>query len=135
MWFNVTIPNTLCLLFYIFSDPVPSVPDAVQATAGTSTQAGQRAPSDLKMRLDPLMQDPQKYPTKICDETKLLEEAYNELRSLSQTENAFSAFGNVVADNLKETNCENQIYTQKLIQDIIFLGRLGRLSSSTKIVE
>lgn len=58
------------------------------------------------------MQDPQKYPTKICDETELLEEAYNELRSLPQTENAFSAFGNVVADNLKETNCENQIYTQ-----------------------
>ncbi len=47
----------------------------------------------------------------------------------------FSVFGTVVANNLKEMNSENQIHAQKLIQDVIFLGRLGRLSSSTKIVE
>lgn len=64
-----------------------------------------------------------------------MQKAYDELRSLSQTENVFSAFGTVVENNLKEMNTENQIYAQKLVQDIIFLGRLGRLSSSTKIVE
>lgn len=79
---------------------------------------------------------PAKIPkNRIIDETQLMQEAYNELKSLSQTENAFSAFGTVVANNLSEMNCENQIYAQKLINDVIFLGRLGRLSSSTKIVE
>lgn len=92
--------------------------------------------NQTRLRLDPHIKDPEKKPhTKSIDEMQLLQEAYNELRSLSQAENTFSAFGTVVSNNLTEMNSENQIYAQKLINDIIFLGRLGRLSSSTMIVE
>ncbi|XP_068215340.1 uncharacterized protein [Palaemon carinicauda] len=118
----------------IFNDPLLSVPDTSKLPAVTSAiLTGQR------MAYDPLAPGPfhgrQAKRPKIFHETQLLQEAYNELESLSQSENGFTAFGTVVANNLNEMNCENQIYAKKLVLDVIFLGRLGRLSSSTKIVE
>ncbi|XP_076037095.1 uncharacterized protein LOC143022656 [Oratosquilla oratoria] len=122
--------------YEIFNDPLLAAADASEVTPGTADiPPGQHVVSDPHAP-GPSHARPAKMPRKtIIDETQLMQKAYDELKTLSQTENVFSAFGTVVANNLKEMNSENQIYAQKLVQDIIFLGRLGRLSSSTKIVE
>ncbi|KAK4287149.1 hypothetical protein Pmani_039775 [Petrolisthes manimaculis] len=46
-----------------------------------------------------------------------------------------SAFGNVVANDLRLMTGENRLYAQKLIYDVLFLGKIGKLSSATKVKE
>ncbi|KAK3853153.1 hypothetical protein Pcinc_040289 [Petrolisthes cinctipes] len=46
-----------------------------------------------------------------------------------------SAFGNVVANDLRLMSGENRLYAQKLIYDVLFLGKIGKLSSATKVKE
>lgn len=112
-------------------DPLVS---SQEATTLTSGQCGSQSPDPHAP--GPSHERPAKTQRKNnIDEMQLLQEAYNELKSCSQNENAFSAVGSVVSNNLKEMNSENQIYAQKLINDIIFLGRLGRLTSSSSVVE
>ncbi|KAG7177287.1 hypothetical protein Hamer_G000579 [Homarus americanus] len=72
------------------------------------------------------------------DAENILKEALHHLQSLSSSENiindADSDFGQVVANDLRQMSGENNIHAQKLIYEILYLGKLGRLSSSTTIM-
>ncbi|KAK3882125.1 hypothetical protein Pcinc_013480 [Petrolisthes cinctipes] len=74
---------------------------------------------------------------RVCDETdNVLQEALHQLRELSsstEVSNTNMAFATVVANDLSQMSDDNKIYAQKLISDILFMGKLGMLSSSTKI--
>lgn len=77
-------------------------------------------------------------PKRVQETDNVLHEVIVTMRALSSTQeisDACSDFGNVVADSMRQMSEEQQIFAQKHITDILFLGRLGKLSSSTKIVE
>ncbi|XP_066951681.1 uncharacterized protein [Macrobrachium rosenbergii] len=77
-----------------------------------------------------------KRPCVINESHEVLQEALHQLRTLSRSEDDNeSDFGNVVANDLRQMSNENKIYAQKLISDVLFLGKLGRLSPSSMIVE
>lgn len=68
----------------------------------------------------------------------MLQEALYQLKELSGSEKEDSsdesAFGGVVANDLRKMNEENKIHAQKLISEVLFLGKLGKLSFSSKVV-
>ena len=80
-----------------------------------------------------------KTPKRVCEDTDdVLQEAIHQLRALSSSQDmcdANSDFGNVVANDMRQMSNENKIYAQKIITEILFWGKLGKLSSSTMIVE
>lgn len=72
-----------------------------------------------------------------CDESdQVIHEALHQLRDLSSSrEDAATDFAAVVANDLHLMSPNSKIYAEKLISDILFLGKLGKLSSDTKIIE
>ena len=69
-----------------------------------------------------------------CDESdQVIHEALHQLRDLSSSkDDAAIDFAAVVANDLHLMSPNN---AEKLISDILFLGKLGKLSSNTKIIE
>ncbi|XP_066970770.1 uncharacterized protein [Macrobrachium rosenbergii] len=76
---------------------------------------------------------------RVCDETdNALRRALRQVRELSSSDeerNTETDFANVVENDLSQMSDENKTYAQKLISDILFLGKMGKLSSSYKIIE
>ena len=67
----------------------------------------------------------------------MLQEALHQLKRLSQSEednDNDGAFGGGVTNDLRKMNEENKIIAQKLISEMLFLGKLGKLSFSSMIV-
>lgn len=72
------------------------------------------------------------------DADTVFQEAVRQLRALSSAEeitDVYSDYGNIVAHDLRQMSEESRIYAQKFINEILFLGKLGKLSASTMIVE
>ncbi|XP_045115994.1 uncharacterized protein LOC123507302 [Portunus trituberculatus] len=69
---------------------------------------------------------------------EVLQEALHQLKELSRSEkedsNEESAFGDVVTNDLRKMNEENRIHAQKLISEVLYLGKLGKLTFSSKVV-
>lgn len=68
----------------------------------------------------------------------MLQEAVQQLRAMSsaeETTDVYSDFGNVVAHDLRQMSEESRIYAQRFISEVLFLGKVGRLSASTMVVE
>ncbi|XP_064081990.1 uncharacterized protein LOC135198365 [Macrobrachium nipponense] len=77
-----------------------------------------------------------KRPCVITESHEVLQEALHQLRTLSRPEDDNeSDFGNVVANDLRQMSNRSKICAQKLISDVLFLGKLGRLSPSSMVVE
>ncbi|KAG7165314.1 putative Alcohol dehydrogenase transcription factor Myb/SANT-like-containing protein 7 [Homarus americanus] len=99
-----------------------------------------RSAAELNTREPSPTPSTSKQPTKRVsdDADNVLKEAIHHLQSLSSSENiindADSDFGQVVANDLRQMSGENKIHAQKLIYEILYLGKLGRLSSSTTIM-
>ncbi|XP_064120389.1 uncharacterized protein LOC135225046 [Macrobrachium nipponense] len=77
---------------------------------------------------------------RVCNETdNVLQEALRQLRELSppstEDRNMEADFANVVANDLSQMSNESKMYAQKLISDVLFLGKIGKLSLSTKIID
>lgn len=67
----------------------------------------------------------------------MLQEALHQLKELSRSEkdsDEESAFGDVVTNDLRKMNEENRIHAQKLISEVLYLGKLGKLTFSSKVV-
>lgn len=66
----------------------------------------------------------------------VLREALHQLQSVSSTDvnDAEGDFGQVVSNELRQINGENKIHAQKLIYEILYLGKLGKLTSATHIM-
>ncbi|XP_063868894.1 uncharacterized protein LOC135104973 [Scylla paramamosain] len=68
---------------------------------------------------------------------EVLEEALHQLKELSRSEkdsDEESAFGDVVTNDLRKMNVENRIHAQKLISEVLYLGKLGKLTFTSKVV-
>ena len=69
----------------------------------------------------------------------MLQKALHQLKQLFRSEKEEgdddSYFGGVVTNNLRKMNEENKIHAQKLISEVLHLGKLGKLSFSSKVVE
>ena len=68
----------------------------------------------------------------------VLQEVLHQLKELSRSEEEVSdeesAFGDVIAIDLRKMNEENRINAQKLISEVLYLGKLGKLTFSTRVV-
>ena len=67
----------------------------------------------------------------------MLQEALHQLKQVSQSEkdsDEGAAFADVVANDLRKMNEENRIHAQKLISEVLYLGKLGKLTFSSKVV-
>lgn len=84
------------------------------------------------------MSSARKRPTKkarVSDDTdKVIEQALQQLNALPSTHACEDDFGNV-ANGLRQMHGDNKIYAKKLIHVVICMGKLGKLTSSTKLTE
>lgn len=72
------------------------------------------------------------------DADDVIREALQQMRELSSTQDTadeFTDFAKVVANDLRLLTGETKILAQKLIYDAIFLGKLGKLSTSSMVKE
>lgn len=70
------------------------------------------------------------------DTDSVLDEALKQLRSMSpERGDENSDFGRVVANDLGRMSDECKLYAQKLISDILFRGKVGKLTMSTMIMD
>ncbi|XP_064121204.1 uncharacterized protein LOC135225741 [Macrobrachium nipponense] len=74
-----------------------------------------------------------KRPTASDKRHEVLQEALHQLRNLSQSEEGDnddqSDFGSVVTSDLLKMNEENKVLAEKLISQVLYIGKLGKLSS------
>lgn len=107
--------------------PVPSTPHDVRPA---TPEPSRLQPQTTRGRIRSLLSD---------ESYEVLQEAILRLKQQSRSEKEGSdddpAFGCVVANDLRKMNEENKIHAQKLISDVLFLGKLGKLSFSSKVVE
>ncbi|XP_064078391.1 uncharacterized protein LOC135195826 isoform X1 [Macrobrachium nipponense] len=77
--------------------------------------------------------------TAVDEQHEVLQEALHQLRNFSRPEESEnddeSDFGRVVTNDLRKMNEENKVHAQKLISEVLYIGKLGKLSSSMMIVE
>lgn len=72
------------------------------------------------------------------DSDNVMRAALYQLRAMSSLQDKSdecTAFGHVVANDLRQMTRENRLYAQKVIYDVLFLGKLGKLSSLTKVTQ
>ena len=68
----------------------------------------------------------------------MLQEAVQQLRAMSAAEeitDVYSDFGNVVTHDLRQMSEESKIYAQRFLDEILFWGKVGKLSASTMVLE
>lgn len=53
----------------------------------------------------------------------------------TNSDDEMGAFSVVIANDLRHMSVENRVYAQKLINDILFLGKVGKISATTKILD
>lgn len=109
-----------------------STPVSTSTSASTTTKTKKRASTSTPSTSGKRSSKP------VSDDTNsIVQEAFQQLKALSSSNDndGNSDFGNVVANDLRQMSNENKIYAQKLINDILFRGKLGKLPSSTMIVE
>ena len=72
------------------------------------------------------------------DADYVIREALQQMRELSSTQDTadeFTDFAKVIANDLRQLTGETKILAQKLIYDVIFLAKLGKLSTSSMVRE
>ncbi|KAK3883288.1 hypothetical protein Pcinc_002881 [Petrolisthes cinctipes] len=130
----------------IFNDPAlqqtddspphttPTADTSVPSTSRDSVRPATPEPS----RIQPQMTRGRKRSLITDERREVLQEALHQLQRLSQSEednDNDGAFGGVVTNDLRQMNEQNKIIAQKLISEVLFLGKLGKLSFSSMIVE
>lgn len=138
------------LLFQIYNDPLLRDISTNTATSGNPSCSRQDTPTTSQMTRTEHTSARKRTPTpkkdistrgtkRVCEDADTaLQEAVQQLRALSSAEeitDVYSDFGNVVAHDLRQMSEESRIYAQRYINEILFLGKLGKLSASTMIVE
>ena len=58
-----------------------------------------------------------------------------ELSSTQDTADECTDFAKVISNDLRQVTGETRILAQKLIYDVLFLAKVGKLSSSTMVKE
>ena len=72
------------------------------------------------------------------DADDVIREALRQLKGLASTQDTAddcTSFATVVANDLRQLTGETKIYAEKLIYDVLFLAKLGRLSSTSVVKE
>ncbi|KAK3894952.1 hypothetical protein Pcinc_001309 [Petrolisthes cinctipes] len=69
------------------------------------------------------------------DTDKVIEQSLGQLNALSSTHDSDDDFGTVVAHGLRHMHGDTKIYAEKLINDVLFMGKLGKITASTKLTE
>lgn len=70
------------------------------------------------------------------DTDSVLDEALKQLRNMSpERGDENSDFGRVVDNDLGHMSKESRLYAQKLISDILYRGKAGKLTLSTAIMD
>lgn len=138
------------LLFQIYNDPLLKDISTDTATSGnpscsrqdtstTSLMTTSDPTSTRKRKRTPNKNISTRGTKRECEDSDaVLQEAVQQLRAMSSSEeitDVYSDFGNVVAHDLRQMSQESRIYAQRFINEILFWGKLGRLSPSTMIVE
>lgn len=57
------------------------------------------------------------------------------LSSAEENNDVYSDFGNIVAHDFRQMSEESRMYAQRYINEILLLGKFGKLSASTMIGE
>lgn len=136
-------------LFQIYNDPLLNDISADTATFGNPSTSRQDTPAtsllttiehtSTRKRTRTPNKNMNKRVKRVCEDTDtFLQEAVQQLRALSSAEeitDVYSDFGNVVAHDLRQMSEDSRVYAQRYITEILFLGKLGKLSASTMIVE
>lgn len=137
------------LLFQIYNDPLLRDISTDTATSVNTSCSRQDTPSTSLLPRTEHTSTRRRTPTpknigtrgikRVCEDADTaLQEAVQQLRALSSAEqinDVYSDFGNVVAHDLRQMSEESRIYAHRYINEILFLGKLGKLSASTMIVE
>lgn len=135
------------IYFQIFNDPIlqenehgsvtHTTPTPVTPVPSTS-QDKVRAATHESSRIQTQSTRGRKRSLPTDERHAVLQEALHQLKQLSRSEKEDSdeetAFGDVVANDLRKMNEENRIHAQKLISEVLYLGKLGKLTFSTMVV-
>ena len=144
------------ICFQIYNDPVlqgiEATADATSEPVASTSVNSIAPPTDTLARTDsgsssgslsthtreprPTSSTPRKCRRKMpCDDSdEVIHEALNQLKELSsKEEDGNASFGSVVANDPSLMSPNSRIYAKKLISDILFLGKLGNLSSATTV--
>ncbi|XP_066989136.1 uncharacterized protein [Macrobrachium rosenbergii] len=133
----------------IFEDPSIQQPDDI-ASSYSTTPPGTPVPSTSRENVQSGTPEPHrnqrlarrgiKRSTAVDDRQEALQEALRQLtyliaRSEEADNDDESDFGRVVTNDLRKMNEENKVHAQKLISEVLYIGKLGKLSSSAVIIE
>lgn len=144
-----TCGMSLFLLFQIYNDPLLRDISTDTTRSGNPSCSRQDTPTTSQLTTTEHTSTRKRTPTtkknigtrgtkRVCEDADTaLQEAVQQLRALSSAEeitDVYSDFGNVVAHDLRQMSEESRIYAQRYINEILFLGKLGKLSASTMIV-
>ena len=90
-------------------------------------------PSSSQFPCQQPTRDATKKTKKKAPEEDLLAIACNTLKNSSNTDK-YDIFGQHVASAMRDMSREQQIYAEKIISDVLFEGRLGKLSRNARLV-
>ncbi|KAK3883664.1 hypothetical protein Pcinc_012043 [Petrolisthes cinctipes] len=141
----------------IFTDPLLSKQEDSHRASSTATTSGCHmdytrireqtpVPSTSGCRMDntrlrehspvpSTIQRPTKRARVPDDTDKVIEQSLGQLNALSSTHDSDDDFGTVVAHGLRHMHGDTKIYAEKLINDVLFMGKLGKITASTKLTE
>ncbi len=92
---------------------------AVEAVAGSSSGTSQPKPSSKKKRK--------------CDADELLSTAIASLQNVTSSDSSYP-FGDYIRQEMETMDSNNRLIFKKLINEALFLGNLGVLTSNAHIV-